>query len=147
MLMHHIINYNEENIKKYNDDYENIIENVRDFIVLHYLVNKKDSPFWKNLKLKIPNSLKNKLNIWKDRLPQRDDFRGSYNLFYEANWSIILKELGLVNKKSITKEFKMLNDNLQRHTKKVTEENINMLKTSSNWIDHKNYLEALARAR
>jgi len=41
----------------------------------------------------------------------------------------------------------MLNDNLQRHTKKVTEENINMLKTSSNWIDHKNYLEALARAR
>tara|TARA_R100000406_G_scaffold24427_1_gene15642 strand:- start:1665 stop:3101 length:1437 start_codon:yes stop_codon:yes gene_type:complete len=147
MLMHHIINYNEENIKKYNDDYENIIENVRDFIVLHYLVNKKDSPFWKNLKLKIPNSLKNKLNIWKDRLPQRDDFRGSYNLFYEANWSIILKELGLVNKKSITKEFKMLNENLQKHTKKVTEENIDMLKTSSNWIDHKNFLETLARAR
>ena len=103
--------------------------------------------FLQLLKLKIPNSLKNKLNIWKDRLPQRDDFKGSYNLFYEANWSIILKELGLVNKKSITKEFKMLNDSLQKHTKKVTEENIDMLKTSSNWIDHKNYLEALARAR
>ena len=41
----------------------------------------------------------------------------------------------------------MLNDSLQKHTKKVTEENINMLKTPSNWIDHKNYLEALARAR
>lgn len=103
--MHLLPNYNLKNIEKYNLTFKEMIENVRDFIVLHYLVNKKDSKFWKDLKPNIPSSLKHKLEIWKNRLPIREDFLGSYNLFYEANWTLILKELGFVSKDTITKEF------------------------------------------
>tara|TARA_R100001530_G_scaffold134212_2_gene108664 strand:- start:830 stop:2266 length:1437 start_codon:yes stop_codon:yes gene_type:complete len=145
LLMHLLPNYNLKNIEKYNLAFKEMIENVRDFIVLHYLVNKKDSKFWRDLKLNIPSSLKHKLKIWKNRLPIRDDFLGSYNLFYEANWTLILKELGFINKDTITKEFNFLSEHLQLNSQKLFDEHLAEIKPRKAWIDHKKYLGALVK--
>ena len=59
-------NYNDNDIKQYNFKVNSIMNNIRDFIFLHYMVKKNNSQFWKDIKkLSIPNSLEknfNKLN-------------------------------------------------------------------------------------
>ena len=48
---------------------------MRDFICLHYNVKKYDSQFWIDLhNIELPDTLKDKLNIWQDRFPIADDF-------------------------------------------------------------------------
>ncbi|HAT65469.1 MAG TPA: hypothetical protein DCS66_12855, partial [Flavobacteriaceae bacterium] len=50
LLMHLIINYSTPDINLYNKKFIEIVENIRDFVLLHYLCKKNDSPFWKNFK-------------------------------------------------------------------------------------------------
>ena len=81
LLTHLLPNYTKEDVDLYNKKFKKIVENIRDFIVMHYLVKKKDSKFWKELKLVLPETLKNNLNKWKHRLPIAEDFAGNYLLF------------------------------------------------------------------
>lgn len=52
MLAEDILQYNDATINFYNKRLQIIVENIRDFIVLHYLCNKKDSVFGKTNLLK-----------------------------------------------------------------------------------------------
>jgi hypothetical protein len=58
LLTHLLPNYTKEDVDLYNKKFKKIVENIRDFIVMHYLVKKKDSKFWKELKLVLPETLK-----------------------------------------------------------------------------------------
>jgi len=111
ILMHCLPNY-KSNIDFYNHKFKDLIENIRDFVVLHYLVKIDKGPFWKR-KVNLPLTLEKNLKKWAHRLPITEDFNTKYSLFQEANFAIILKELGLVDRSSITKEFDFLNDNLK----------------------------------
>ena len=113
LLMHLIINYEQADIDFYNEKFQFLTENVRDFIVLHYMVNKKDSDFWRSLKLSVPSSLKNNLKKWKHRLPFREDFAGRYLIFDAPSFCVILKELNLVDTVALKKEYNMLAQNIQ----------------------------------
>ena len=115
ILMHCLPNY-ELNINFYNQKFKEIIENIRDFVVLHYVVKINNSEFWKR-KVNLPSSLEQNLKKWAHRLPITEDFHTKYSLFQEQNFAIILKELGLVNKDLISKEFNSLSDDLQEHIK------------------------------
>jgi tryptophan halogenase len=39
LLMHRLPNYSEDNIEKYNKDIADILTNIRDFVILHYITN------------------------------------------------------------------------------------------------------------
>ena len=136
MLMHFIINYKETDIELYNIKFKFIVENIRDFVLLHYLSNKKDSKFWKEFKPNLPLSLKNNLQKWKHRLPLKEDFPGSYLLFNAPNFTIILKELNLINKKSIKKEYNSLSNIFKDHVKNNIRQD-----TSLNTLGHKEFLQ------
>ena len=142
ILMHMIINYGEEDIKLYNNKFKILVENIRDFVLLHYLTGKKDSKFWKQFKPILPITLKNNLKKWKHRLPIKEDFNSEYVLFKPENFSIILKELNLVDKKSIKKEL----NNLSKPFKDYLTDNINK---QMDWdknakeLGHKQYLTSL----
>ena len=56
--MHFIINYNQSDIDLYNKEFKYIVENIRDFVLLHYMVDKKDSKFWRELKINLTDTLK-----------------------------------------------------------------------------------------
>lgn len=61
--------YTELNRDRYNQVVWDFMINIRDFISLHYRGNRSDSEFWlshANDPERIPPSLKEKLNLWKD---------------------------------------------------------------------------------
>ena len=68
-------------------------ERVIDFIKLHYCISDRtDSAFWianKNQDT-ISTSLKEKLNLWKEFTPVRDDFFSQFEVFYLENFLFVL---------------------------------------------------------
>ena len=101
MLAEDILQYNKATINFYNKRLQTIVENIRDFIVLHYLCNKKDSVFWKDKPFKIPNTLQKYLDIWKVRLPNKNDFQENKLLFYQSNFILVLHGIGLISNKQL----------------------------------------------
>jgi len=139
LLMHLLINNNQSDIDLYNERFKSIVENIRDFVLLHYMVNKKNSVFWKNLKLKIPESLNKNLKKWEKRIPIREDFKGNYLLFYEHNFVVILKELNLIKKQFLKKEYNELNKKIKNDIQFKINKHINFY-SNENLIGHKHFL-------
>jgi hypothetical protein len=141
LFMHYLSNYNDSDIKQYNFKVNSIMNNIRDFIFLHYMVKKNNSQFWKDIKkLSIPDSLEKNLEKWKYRLPIREDFMDTkYFLFYESNFTSVLYGLNMINIKNIKKEY----ENHSNEIKNIIEKNINKdieLYSSKEKISHKEYL-------
>ena len=116
-----------------------LFENIRDFVLMHYLCGKKDSPFWKDLSIKIPNNLKVNLKKWKDRLPVFEDFKNNYILFYETNFAVFLKELKLMQINKIKEEYRA-------KIKEIDQKDIEKFykifyNHRQNLIDHKKYIK------
>jgi tryptophan halogenase len=110
LLMYSLINYDQRVIDLYNKNCTSILENIRDFVALHYYTNKDSSQFWKDIKdIPVPDKLKEKLEVWKHRLPVSEDFNSEsrYILFSEDHHIMVLHGIGHFNKDSIKKEFEM----------------------------------------
>ena len=140
MLIHLIINYKETDIELYNTRFKCIVENIRDFVLIHYLTNKKDSRFWREFKPNLSLSLKINLEKWKHRLPIKEDFPGGYHLFSENNFAILLKELNLVDKKSIKKEYNSLSKDFIDYTEQKIRD-YNNFYSDTNTLGHKQFLQ------
>jgi len=144
MFMNYYDCANDLQIKQFNDKMAMVIENLRDFVILHYQVKKNDTEFWSNLKnLPIPPSLQHKLDLWKDRLPIREDFESTqYLLFYEANFISIMYGLNLLNKDKLTNIWNNMSD---KHKERAIK-NVNDYKTTMDYwkkhcISHKAWLD------
>jgi tryptophan halogenase len=108
LLMHKIANYSEKDIKEYNRSFKTIMENIRDFIFLHYMTKKNETDFWVDVsKISPPDSLSEKLDSWKNRLPMYEDFSldSNYTLFKDANFIVVMHGLNLFDTQEIKKEF------------------------------------------
>ena len=135
------LNYCENDINIYNSKIKSVMENMRDFVQLHYLVDRNDTDFWRNVKsIKISDTLKSNLKKWKHRFPIREDFTDTcYLMFYENNFASVLYGLELVNRNSVNEEMNTLSkiyaDDFEKHNTmwKNTRDN-------SNYVDHKTYL-------
>lgn len=94
--------------KSFNKHCNIIYENLCDFILLHYLVKKENTPFWKHIKynLKITDSLKPYLETSKRRLLQRLDFPLSFHLFGCDNFNLVMYGLRLFPFPAIKKEWR-----------------------------------------
>lgn len=118
LLMHKIQNYDDKVIKDYNKIFEKITENIRDFIVLHYLTKRDDTEFWKNiLTVEVPESLKNNLEKWKTKLPIAEDFNdtSNYIMFSSQNFITVMAGLNLFDTNAIMQEYNFLSDDLKNH--------------------------------
>ena len=80
---------------EYNRQVQEVFEDVRDFIILHYKVTRRrDSEFWNYCRtMDLPDKLASKLELWrsKGRL-----FRDGQELFGPASWVAVLLGQGLV---------------------------------------------------
>lgn len=143
LLMHKISNYTEKTIQSYNKSVNSIMENIRDFIVLHYQTKKNHNSFWRDLqKTELPESLLENLEMWKYKLPIREDFSGqsNYILFTEDNYTLVMNGLDLFDRKSIYNEYQTLNTFAQNNANLIIDEELHNernLKT----ITHKNFLK------
>ena len=78
--------------ERYNHTANQLYDEVRDFICLHYaLNNRNDSPYWVDARetLEVPDSLAANLELWKHCLPSRNDL-DSRRLFSHRTYHAVL---------------------------------------------------------
>lgn len=117
LLMHRLPNYDEKTIERYNKDVSDILLNIRDFIILHYVTNKRNTQFWKDVaEMKLPESLQANLDKWRKNLPIAEDFIGStaYVLFKDSHYIQILQGLRLFDVEQIAREYNMQHPEIHR---------------------------------
>ena len=119
--------------------------NIRDFIALHYITDKNNSEFWRDIsKIDLPDTLSNKLDHWKNHLPILEDFSGQtdYLMFTEAHHIVVMHGLNLFNTESIKKEYLSLPEYVRRNAYNIVESskyNDNIVSTTT----HKEHLRII----
>jgi flavin-dependent dehydrogenase len=149
MLMQKLPNYNEVVIESYNKSFDSLMENLRDFVVMHYVTNKTNTQFWKDVsKLELPKTLKDRLELWKHKMPVSEDMieESDYTLFKEYHYIIVMHGLGLFDTKSITEEFNMHSDELKEDAIKVVDRLVEMEKTT-HLMKHIDAINLISNAR
>ena len=79
--------------RRFNTLMDERFQRIFDFIKLHYCVSqRRDSPFWidNTDTASIPDSLKDRLAMWRHRPPHRLDFVTDTEMFLPASWQYIL---------------------------------------------------------
>ncbi len=114
LLVNSISNYDENVAEDYNNKVNDIMINIRDFIILHYFTDRNDSNFWKDLKNRdVPKTLKEKMSLWKCKMPDETDFKESMILFNHLNYMVVMYGLNLLNLEMIKNNVNKFNDSLQ----------------------------------
>ena len=145
MLMHKLINYDEKIIESYNRSVNDIMENIRDFVVLHYQTKKTNTQFWKDVSaLEIPDTLKNRLELWRNKLPIDEDFNdmSDYILFKGSNHTIVMEGLDMFNRSAIKQEYESNHDYIKNAADEIIRERIEFEK-SIKTLTHKQFLAAI----
>jgi tryptophan halogenase len=81
-------------IEEFNNQMMFEIENIRDFIILHYHVTERtDTPFWRHVRsMEIPDSLRHRINLFKET---GRVFKVPTELFGENSWTQVMLGQGL----------------------------------------------------
>jgi tryptophan halogenase len=85
----------EAEINEFNTQMDFEIQNIRDFIVLHYHVtNREDTRFWRHCRnMKIPESLQHRIDLFKET---GRVFKVPHELFGENSWIQVMLGQGLM---------------------------------------------------
>jgi tryptophan halogenase len=149
LLMHRLPNYCEKTIEKYNKDVSDILTNIRDFVILHYVTTRRDTDFWKAVAdVKLPDSLQANLKKWRKNLPIADDFRGQtdYIMFRDSHYLQVLAGLNLFDLDAIRNEYDMMS----YESKKVADDFIRQSQTAEKQdpnIGHKEFIAAIRNGK
>ena len=94
--------------RTYNAECDELLENIIDFVALHYQVKRKDTPFWQSVHhLPKTPGLEEKLEVFKHKFPSKGDFNNRRLMFKEANWILIMHGLGLLSKEVAQRDIDM----------------------------------------
>lgn len=87
------LNIDEKNIAEYNRQSALEMEQIRDFIILHYHLNKREEKFWKDVRnMAIPDSLTRKIDLFRCN---GNIFRENDDLFLESSWLQVMIGQGI----------------------------------------------------
>ena len=86
--------------RQYSDHMRNLYEQIRDFICMHYcLTDREDTDYWRECKNHpaVPDSLREKLTLWRERLPTENDLGYSTEIpaFSAVSYTYIALGMGL----------------------------------------------------
>ena len=146
ILANRIIHYNQDVIDRYNKEVDAIMNNIRDFIVLHYISPRRDTEFWRSVaEVELPDTLKANLNMWKHRLPIIDDFT-SYTkkvLFNEYNHTLVMYGMGLFDQEKIMAQYDSVPPEAKHYTEIQIQTKLDYDKVKT--IPHKMMLDLIRR--
>lgn len=145
LLMNKITNYNEAVIDSYNQSFTDIMENIRDFLVLHYITDRRDSEFWKYIStIELPDSLSNNLELWKSKLPIDEEFskQSNFVLFKAANYITVMDGLNMFDREAIGKELSLRNPELTVDAMNTIKDQ-HMFEDSIKKIGHKEFIRLI----
>ncbi|HEX3913366.1 MAG TPA: tryptophan halogenase family protein [Steroidobacteraceae bacterium] len=94
-LLEHFPNasFDQSNIDSYNNELIQELERIRDFIVLHYVTGRSDTPLWAYCQsMKLPDSLLQRIELYRrtGRIRTRPG-----ELFTDLSWFYILEGIGM----------------------------------------------------
>lgn len=99
--------------REYNQECKELLENILDFVALHYQVKRQDTDFWKSVHTwGRTDTLEEKLEIFRHKFPGKSDFKNRRLMFKEANWILIMHGLGLIDKRVAELDVKVQPDHL-----------------------------------
>lgn len=83
-------------IASYNRSVSQVMDGVRDFLVLHYrAARREDTPYWKATKTRpVPDSLRDPLQAWTRLLPDASTIYPHFHGFEPYSWRVMLIGLG-----------------------------------------------------
>lgn len=145
LLMHRLLNYNDTTIDKYNNDINNILINIRDFVILHYITKKDHTDFWRDVsKIELPDTLKSNLAKWRKNLPIVDDFshQTGYVLFRDAHYLQILAGLQLFDREAIKSEYNAMSVTSRNIAENFIRETKTFEKIDSS-VGHKEFISTI----
>ncbi len=95
MQMFPMMGIQPSDIREYNKQSLFEIENIRDFIILHYKVtNRQDSPFWRHCQsMSIPDSLEHRIDLFRETARV---FKVPNELFGENSWIQVMLGQGIM---------------------------------------------------
>ena len=142
LLMHRLPNYDEITIENYNKDITDLLINIRDFVILHYVTNKRNTEFWKDVaNIELPPELTNNLKKWRKNLPIADDFAGStaYIMFKDSHYLQVLQGLRLFDREKITYEYQLQHPEIHKMAEEFIRE-VRTLEIINPSIGHKEFI-------
>lgn len=145
LLASRIVNYTPASIKRYNLEVEAILDNIRDFIALHYISSRNDTAFWQDIQnIDIPDTLKNNLEIWKHRMPILDDLTSHTKriLFNEYNYLLVLHGMGHFDLASIKKQYNLLPQDAKDYAERIINEK-NQNERNLKYVPHKLMIDVI----
>lgn len=145
LLMHRLPNYSQKTIDIYNKEITGIMDNIRDFIIMHYITKKTNSQFWKDVsQIKIPDTLQERLDRFKYNLPIEEDFRNvsKYALFGAAHYIHIMYGLDLFDISAIKNEYNSMHSAIRTHAIETLEE-VALYDKVQPSVDHKTFLNII----
>jgi tryptophan halogenase len=102
-------------VKKYNEQMCDVFENTVDFVQLHYITKRHDTPFWKDMQdLKLTDFNKETLPIFKQTLPTWTYFDKRYTMFNHHNWLMVLLGLEIINKDAVISSWNAIDEDLKQ---------------------------------
>lgn len=84
----------------YNKTFTDSFDNIVDFVQLHYVTNRKDTPFWRELPgmMQQTDFVKEHLQLFRKSMPIQSYFGESgYKMFNAPNWAQVMAGLGLID--------------------------------------------------
>lgn len=135
-----IIDSSNEIRKEFNNNIVSMNNDISNFIYFHYMSPRKDTPFWKKFSYEnAPKELKEKIDLWKYRLPNRLDTGEHWST---NSWFFVGAAQETINK-TIAKKYLEYSNDYKKGTEMydyfVNYQNYKVLEC----MDHREFLEAL----
>jgi len=109
-----------DNSKAYNDFAAGQVDDFRDFINLHYVSERRDTPFWRAVAMDyISPATRARLELWRSKMPGHEDFKplpGGFAHTEQQLYYPVLDGLGLLSRE-VAQEFMEEHADLKRKGK------------------------------
>lgn len=128
---------------EFNEQQRTDIEQIRDFVILHYKVtNRRDSPFWRHVaNMPIPDSLHQKIELFRET---GRVFRKNEELFGENSWVQVMMGQGIMPESHHPIAEKLRDDEMERLLRTLRE---NVKRTAATLPEHEAYVARYCAAK
>jgi len=133
----------ERDIAEFNDQQMTDMDQIRDFLILHYKVTeRRDSPFWRHCAaLPMPDSLAQKIDLFRET---GRVFRKNEELFVENSWVQVMMGQGIMPESYHPIATRLRADELDKFLSMLRD---SVTKTVAGLPDHKTYIARYCAAQ
>jgi len=130
---------------RYNEIMNGMFDNIVDYVQLHYICDRNDTSFWKYCKndLVLTDNIKRYLKLWKNRLPQRNEFNTPWAIFNANNYIIAFYSLGLFDTTKIKQEYDIMMSQIQKSSLNFDIEKLKNFEKNSHFFSHRKLLSLM----